>query len=85
MKEGYEETMAQNWVEQMRRATREASRGSVSHAFEEFSFPICALDDWVETPEGNEVWDFRDDWLDNVTGFCHRGWGKMCGKYADFR
>lgn len=85
MKEGYEETMAQNWVEQLRRAVREEFDDSVSHVFEEFSFPICAIDAWEDTPEGSRVWDFRDDWLDDVTGFRHRGWGKMCGKYADFR
>lgn len=85
MKEGYEETMAQNWVEQLRRDGLGEVYESVSDLFEEFSFPICAIDSWEATPEGTEVWNFRDDWLDDVTGFRCRGWGKMCGKYEDFR
>ena len=85
MKEGYEETMAQNWVEQLRREARKAHDCSVRSLFEEYVFPICEIDDWVDTPEGSAVWDFRDDWLDDVTEFIPRGWGKMCGKYADYR
>lgn len=85
MEEGYEETMAQNWVEQMRRAVRVQFDESVRYTFEEFSFPICAIDAWENTPERGTVWNFRDDWLDDVTGFRPRGWGKMCGKYEDFR
>lgn len=77
--------MAQNWVEQLRREVREQFGDSVGYAFRAFGFPICAIDDWEETPEGFRVWDFRDDWLDDVTGFRIEGWGKMCGKYADFR
>lgn len=85
MEKGYEETMAQNWIEQLRREARGEAHESVSALFEEFSFPICAIGSWEDTPEGTAVWDFRDDWLDDVTGFNHRGWSKMCGKYADFR
>ena len=81
MEKGYEETMAQNWVEQLRREAREGVRD----LFEGFSYPICAIHNWIETPEGNAVWNFRDDWLDDVTGFRRRGWGKMCGRYEDFR
>lgn len=82
---GYEETMAQNWVEQLRRAVRDEPANSVRYAFKYFGFPICSIGDWDYTPEGSTVWNFRDDWLDDMTGFRPRGWGKMCGRYGDFR
>ena len=85
MEKGYEETMAQNWVEQLRREVREKFNDSVSFTFREFYFPICSIHDWVDTPEGTLVWSFRDYWLDDVTGFRRIGWGKMCGRYEDFR